>query len=123
MIPILTSGDGAALKARVMERSQLRSDEVAAKVKEIVRRVREEGDAALFEYTRRFDRAEVTAAAMGGAQTVQAGEGPPRTFPAGQLTTRTFDLDLTPGAQTVSWRRRGPDGAVLVREIRFRPAP
>lgn len=62
MIPILTSGDGAALKARVMERSQLRSDEVAAKVKEIVRRVREEGDAALFEYTRRFDRAEVTAA-------------------------------------------------------------
>lgn len=68
-------------------------------------------------------RAEVTAAAMGGAQTVQAGEGPPRTFPAGQLTTRTFDLDLTPGAQTVSWRRRGPDGAVLVREIRFRPAP
>ncbi|MDD2519452.1 MAG: hypothetical protein PHR34_00755 [Kiritimatiellae bacterium] len=68
-------------------------------------------------------RAEVTAAAMGGAQTVQAGEGPPRTFPAGQLTTRTFDLDLTPGAQTVLWRRRGPDGAVLVREIRFRPAP
>jgi hypothetical protein len=68
-------------------------------------------------------RAEVTAAAMGGAQTVQAGEGPPRTFPAGQLTTRPFDLDLTPGAQTVSWRRRGPDGAVLVREIRFRPAP
>jgi len=60
-------------------------------------------------------RAEVTAAAMGGAQTVQAGEGPPRTFPAGQLTTRTFELDLTPGAQTVSWRRRGPDGAVLVR--------
>jgi len=32
-------------------------------------------------------------------------------------------LDLTPGAQTVSCRRRGPDGAVLVREIRFRPAP
>ncbi len=68
-------------------------------------------------------RAEVTAAAMGGAQSVQAGGGPLPTFPAGQLTTQTFDLDPPPGAQTVLWRRRGPDGAVLVREIRFRPAP
>jgi len=68
-------------------------------------------------------RAEVTAAAMGGAQSVQAGGGPLRTFPAGQLTTQTFDLDLPPGAQVTSWRRRGPAGAVLVREIRFRSAP
>lgn len=65
MIPILYAADGKALRARVMERSQLQRDDIAAQVKEIVARVRTEGDAALFEYTRCFDRAEVT------AQTVQ----------------------------------------------------
>lgn len=61
MIPILQSSDAAALKARVMDRSQLQNEEISARVKEIVRRVRQEGDGALFEYTRRFDRAEITA--------------------------------------------------------------
>ena len=36
MIPILKSSDAAALKARVMERSQLQNDDIAARVKEIV---------------------------------------------------------------------------------------
>ena len=61
MIPILNSSDAAALKARVMERSQLQNDEISARVKEIVQRVRTEGDAALFDYTARFDKVQLTA--------------------------------------------------------------
>ena len=61
MIPILRANDAEALQKRVMNRSQLQNDEVSRRVKEIVARVRAEGDAALFEYTARFDRAEITA--------------------------------------------------------------
>lgn len=61
MIPILNMTDAQALKARVMNRSQLQNEEVSRRVKEIVGRVREEGDAALFEYTARFDKAEINA--------------------------------------------------------------
>ena len=61
MSPILMASDAAALQARVMERSQLQNDDIAARVKEIVARVRQEGDAALFDYTRRFDHADITA--------------------------------------------------------------
>lgn len=64
MIPILKSADAQALRARVMSRSQLTNDEVTARVKEIIARVRAEGDAALLDYTRRFDRVEMTAEAM-----------------------------------------------------------
>ena len=64
MIPILNMADAQALKARVMNRSQLQNDEISQRVKEIVARVREEGDAALFEYTARFDRVEMTAATV-----------------------------------------------------------
>ena len=61
MIPILNMADAQALKARVMNRSQLQNDEISRRVKEIVARIREEGDAALFEYTARFDKAEINA--------------------------------------------------------------
>ncbi len=61
MIPILNMTDAKALKARVMNRSQLQNEEVSRRVKEIVNRVREEGDAALFEYTARFDHAQINA--------------------------------------------------------------
>ena len=61
MIPILKMSDAAALKARVMNRSQLQNDEISARVKEIVARVREEGDKALFDYTARFDKVTLTA--------------------------------------------------------------
>ena len=61
MLPILYANDARALRERVMNRSQLENDEISARVKEIVRRVREEGDAALFEYTERFDHAKLTA--------------------------------------------------------------
>ena len=60
MVPIIQSGSAAELKARVMSRSQLTNEEVTAKVKVIVQRVREEGDAALFDYTRQFDRVSLT---------------------------------------------------------------
>ena len=62
MIPILNMSDAAALKARVMNRSQLQDEEISCRVKEIVNRVREEGDAALFEYTARFDKADIKTA-------------------------------------------------------------
>ena len=60
-VPILYASDAEALKSRVMNRSQLTNDEVTARVKEIVARVKSEGDAALFEYTERFDHAPITA--------------------------------------------------------------
>ncbi len=58
MIPIMNMQDA---KKRVMDRSQLQSEDVTLAVKEIVRRVRQEGDAALFEYTQRFDKVALTA--------------------------------------------------------------
>ena len=61
MIPILNMSDARALKERVMNRSQLQNDEISARVKEIVAHVREEGDKALFEYTKRFDKADINA--------------------------------------------------------------
>ena len=61
MIPILRSTDNDALQKRVMNRSQLQNDDVSMRVKEIVARVRDEGDAALFEYTERFDHAAINA--------------------------------------------------------------
>ena len=60
MIPILRATDSDALQKRVMNRSQLQNDDVSCSVKEIVARVRDEGDKALFEYTEKFDRAKIT---------------------------------------------------------------
>ncbi|MBQ8555203.1 MAG: histidinol dehydrogenase [Clostridia bacterium] len=62
MIPILNMADAQALKTRVMNRSQLQNEDVSRKVKEIVARVREEGDQALFEFTTKFDKADINAA-------------------------------------------------------------
>ena len=60
MIPILRASDAGELKRRVMNRSQLQNEEVSRIVKEIVARVRQEGDAALFDYTAKFDHVTVT---------------------------------------------------------------
>lgn len=59
VIPILRATDNDALQKRVMNRSQLQNDDVSKRVKEIVARVRDEGDSALFEYTERFDHAKI----------------------------------------------------------------
>ena len=64
MIPILREGirkSRGELKRRVMNRSQLQNEEVSRIVKEIVARVRQEGDAALFDYTAKFDHVTMTA--------------------------------------------------------------
>lgn len=61
MIPILQSSDAVELQCRVMNRSQLQNEEVSRRVKEIVQNVRENGDEALFAYTRQFDHADMTA--------------------------------------------------------------
>ena len=61
MIPIIRCKDSEALKSRVMNRSQLTNDAVTATVKEIIRRVHEEGDAALYDYTARFDHVQLSA--------------------------------------------------------------
>ena len=61
MIPKIRYEDTEALKARVMARSQLTNDEVTAKVKDIIAKIRAEGDKALFEYTERFDHVRLSA--------------------------------------------------------------
>lgn len=61
MIPIIRCKDSEALKSRVMNRSQLTNDAVTTTVKEIIRRVREEGDTALYDYTARFDHVQLSA--------------------------------------------------------------
>lgn len=60
MIPIIDARDTQALKDRLLSRSQLTDETVARQVKAIVADVRSRGDAALFDYTRRFDKAELT---------------------------------------------------------------
>ncbi|MBR6030217.1 MAG: histidinol dehydrogenase [Clostridia bacterium] len=65
MVPMIAGSDVDSLRRRVMNRSQLTDEAVSARVKEIIARVRAEGDKALFEYTERFDRCALT------AQTVQ----------------------------------------------------
>ena len=61
MIPKIRYEEKEKLKARVMARSQLTNDEVTAKVKDIIAKIRAEGDKALFEYTERFDRVRLSA--------------------------------------------------------------
>ena len=60
MVPIIAANDSEQLKKRVMSRSQLTNDEITARVKAIVNRVRGEGDRALLAYTKDFDHAEMT---------------------------------------------------------------
>ncbi len=64
MIPILNYADRQALQERLLSRSQLTDETVTQRVKDIVRDVRARGDAALFEYTERFDGAKLDAASV-----------------------------------------------------------
>jgi len=67
-------------------------------------------------------RGEVVAAAIGGDQRVRIGDRPPLVFAAGQLSGRTFDLELPPGIHSLRWKRLGQAGVVLVREFRLERA-
>ena len=60
MVPILECADTKALSARLAARSSMTNEEVARRVKEIVGDIRERGDAALFEYTEKFDHVRLT---------------------------------------------------------------
>ena len=60
MVPILSSQDTQELREKVMNRSQLTNEQVSAVVKDIIARVRTEGDQALFDYTERFDHCRLT---------------------------------------------------------------
>ena len=59
MVPVLVCEDPRVLLERLSARSNMTNEEVAARVKEIVRRVRQEGDSALFEYTKAFDHVDM----------------------------------------------------------------
>ena len=50
----------ASARAQLLRRPVLKSDEMIAKVKPIVDEVRQRGDAALLEFTARFDKAELS---------------------------------------------------------------
>jgi len=52
--------DIAAELKRIINRGETATDEVAVVVKEVVERVRKEGDPALLEYTEKFDRVTLT---------------------------------------------------------------
>ncbi len=64
-------------------------------------------------------RGEVAAAATGGNQIVRIGGLAPMTFPAGQLASKPFELDLPPGISSVRWKNLSPGGALLVRDLRL----
>jgi histidinol dehydrogenase len=51
----------SASKARIMQRSQADIDSITEKVKPIIERVKNEGDAALIDYARQFDKSALTA--------------------------------------------------------------
>lgn len=62
---------------------------------------------------------EIVAAAMGGEQRVRIGDAAPLAFPEGRLERRTFALELSPGVQTLRWKKLGAGGALLVRDFRL----
>ena len=61
MIPIIKAKDAAEIKTRLLSRTQLSDESIVVAVKDIVKNVRERGDEALFEYTKKFDKAELNA--------------------------------------------------------------
>jgi histidinol dehydrogenase len=64
LIPIFRAEEGEALAQRLQARSQLENAAVTATVQAIVADVRARGDAALLDYTRRFDGADLRAEAL-----------------------------------------------------------
>ena len=64
-------------------------------------------------------RGEIAAAATGGRVTLRIGSLAPMAFAERQLVQRTFELDLPPGVTALPWKNLGPEGALLVRDLRF----
>jgi histidinol dehydrogenase len=59
-------------KARIMRRSEADIDAVMEKVRPMIRRVREEGDKALFDYARQFEKADLTSLKVSEAEFKEA---------------------------------------------------
>ncbi|MDD2648223.1 MAG: histidinol dehydrogenase [Eubacteriales bacterium] len=55
MLPIFSISDRVKVEERLLKRSQLDDENVTESVKDIIKNVRERGDAALCEYTEKFD--------------------------------------------------------------------
>ena len=81
------------------------------------------GEAAMTVHNLRGEpmkmRGEVVAAATGGNAMLWIGTLPPLPFPAERLASRTFEFDLPPGVHAVPWKKTGPGGAILVRDVRL----
>ncbi|WP_066648033.1 histidinol dehydrogenase [Christensenella timonensis] len=61
MLPILFSGDAGELKRRLLMRNETDYTEEQKVVDEVLARVRQQGDAALFDYIKKFDGFDVAA--------------------------------------------------------------
>lgn len=61
MLPILFSGDAGELKRRLLMRNETDYTEEQKIVDEVLARVRQQGDAALFDYIKKFDGFDVAA--------------------------------------------------------------
>ena len=67
-------------------------------------------------------KGEVTAAAVGGTQTIRIGALTSLSFSAGRLDSQAFQLALPPGNSSLPWKKLGNGGAVLVRDFQLQVA-
>jgi histidinol dehydrogenase len=116
-----TSGAGVAGVIRALERPPGAVDpDIARRVAEIVAAVRERGDAALLDFTRRFDRVALTAPelAVGPAEYAAAervvGETTLRSLRYAAERIERFHRECAPR----SWRVKDDNGSRLGQEVR-----
>jgi histidinol dehydrogenase len=116
-----TAGPGIAGVIRALERPPGSVDpEISRRVAEIVAAVREKGDAALLDFTRRFDRVTLTAPelAVGPAEYAAAeravGEATLRSLRYAAERIERFHRECAPR----SWRMKDGNGSRLGQEVR-----
>ena len=61
LLPILECADTRSLAQRLAARSSMTNEAVAVKVRDMVAKIREKGDEALFDYTEQFDHVRLSA--------------------------------------------------------------
>jgi histidinol dehydrogenase len=116
-----TSVDGIAGVIRALERPPGSVDpEIARRVAEIVAAVREKGDAALLDFTRRFDRVALTAPELAvrpeeyAAAERAVGEATLRSLRYAADRIERFHRECAPR----SWRMKDDNGSHLGQEVR-----
>ncbi len=100
---------------RIINRGETATEEVAAAVKEIVDRVRKEGDPAILEYTRKFDKVQLTLKEMrvSAEETKDAySRIEPRKVDALKLAARNIQL-FHEKQKISSWVSQEADGVIL----------